>query len=251
MNSQQIQALAEAIAAAQLQNLWSWILWLALALVAGAVGSFGGAYFGKRGERFATKQDLGNILDELKKTTDVIEQVKSAVAHDDWVRREWKAIRLTKSEEILKELEVACESYRLLGRDYLFFELRLHEDVSAKIKVLAELYFPEALVEVCKFGMLYAQGVNLLLDIRVEMEAEGVPISQSTVRTRRMPEVLQHSDELRICANEVQAVVRKCLWHAFGLPDYPHDPEKALQAMRALTTPRPAQTPSGSSAPPG
>lgn len=73
----------------------------ALSLVSGAIGAYLSKYFGKRGETAATKADFDEITRQLKETTKVSEEVRSAVSHADWVAREWKTIRRIKLEELV------------------------------------------------------------------------------------------------------------------------------------------------------
>jgi hypothetical protein len=57
---------------------WS-LLMLAVSLVSAAVGAFVGAYLKKRGEEYATRHDIDDILERLELTTKKTEEVKSEV----------------------------------------------------------------------------------------------------------------------------------------------------------------------------
>ncbi len=85
-----------------LSNWRFYAILLPLIFISGAAGAYLGKYFGKRGELYATKADFDEILRQLAKTTEVAEQVRSAVSHADWAAREWKTIRRIKLEELVQ-----------------------------------------------------------------------------------------------------------------------------------------------------
>jgi len=86
------------------QGLSDWrvyAVFFLLNLVSGAIGAYLSSYIGERGKIAAIKADFDEIIRQLKKTTKISEQIRSAVSHADWAMREWKTIRRTKLEELV------------------------------------------------------------------------------------------------------------------------------------------------------
>jgi hypothetical protein len=82
-------------------NLGYWLALLALTIVGGACGRFLGSYFKKRGEQYATKADIGHILQQTEQITRITANTNSVVALGEWSERERRTIRRMKLEEVL------------------------------------------------------------------------------------------------------------------------------------------------------
>jgi hypothetical protein len=51
-------------------------------------------YLKRKGENHATREDIENLLEQLRRTTDVAEKIKASVGHDYWTtQRAWEAKR--------------------------------------------------------------------------------------------------------------------------------------------------------------
>jgi hypothetical protein len=97
-----IREIAEAIFRDQLLLNWRfYVLIGSFSFIAGMGGSFATSYLKKRGETFATKADMKEILRQLSVTTRLTEEVRSAVSLADWTTKEWQTIRRLKLEELL------------------------------------------------------------------------------------------------------------------------------------------------------
>lgn len=128
---------------------WAYYVILVLCMVASA---FLGAYLRKRGETYATKADMEEVLKQLKETTQTVEEVRTAVAHQDWQSREWKTLRRTKLEELsisIHEIHATSLSYM---REIIFAEQVASEELKGwKVVMLCMLYFPDLKGPVQKF----------------------------------------------------------------------------------------------------
>lgn len=214
-------ALARAIADESLANDWRfYALWGLVTLVTAAIGAYAGAYLRKRGEVAGIRADFQALTQQLRENTRITEQVRTDFAHQDWATREWKTLRRVKAEELLNEVRQAMHWFKEQGENHLFRELKLFHETGEKIHTLALLYFPEAEVPVLHFAMLLEEGTNLSLDIRSEMNEEGVPLEHSAVRTRRLHELTDHTGKLLKVASHIQAVIRQAFWDA-AIPSLP------------------------------
>lgn len=244
MTPEQIRELAQAIANEQIAAQWLFYgVWLLLTICAAGIGSWFGAYFRKRGEHYATRADFKELIDQLKKTTEAAEGVRTEIAHTDWATKEWKTLRRIKAEEFLAEAEKAKQAFVSQSEDYLFSEVKVYGELGARVHMLALLYFPEALIPTIHFAALLTQGKSLLLDIWQEMNKEGVALRFSGVRTRRLHEVAEHTAKFEEPLNQMQQIVRTCLWQALGLPEYEHDPEDVAAVLALMPTAPPSRKP--------
>ncbi|MDR6993249.1 hypothetical protein [Luteimonas sp. 3794] len=164
MNAEQIHALAQVIAAEQTPTWASWIVWVALIAVASAVGAFAGAYLRKRGENYATKQDFDELKQRLRETTEVAEQVRIDLAHNDWMSREWKLLRRQKAEELLAALNASVQYIDEKSVAIVFDgEESIDPNPGIKVSTLTLLYFPEFNRLASEFVMLAAHISSVLM----------------------------------------------------------------------------------------
>lgn len=102
------QAIRDGISAA------SWMV-MVLTLAAAGIGAFLGAYLKKRGENLATKEDFGDLLQQIKAQTQATEEIKAEVQRDlntfsDTLERgrEFAGFR---RERIAKHLDQVLDGY--------------------------------------------------------------------------------------------------------------------------------------------
>lgn len=145
MHPDLVRDIAQAIVPDEL--LTNWRLWVLLIVINGlvaAIGAFGGSFLRKRGETTAIRRDLDQLLDQLKKTTAVATETKTAIERLDWLEREWRATRRQKLELLLSavyDLETWLEHMR---EKWLHGEQDKAEPRAIeKVKLLSTLYFPE------------------------------------------------------------------------------------------------------------
>ncbi|HOB02022.1 MAG TPA: hypothetical protein PLJ16_01955 [Casimicrobium huifangae] len=160
-----VRSLANHIASEYVDKTW-WFIILAIAIT--AVANYFAAYFGaygrKRGEVLATKADFEEIKDQLKSTTKVAEEVKLAVAHDDWMLREWKALRRVKLEELVESVHQAME-WLVVEQQRRFFTSDTSPVTSPlpRVERITGLYFPEMREAIASFTQLHQQAIVELL----------------------------------------------------------------------------------------
>ena len=63
---------------------WSYLL----VVIATFVGGFLGAYFKRKGENLATKEDYESLLEQVKKTTSATESIKLNLAQGNWLHQQ-------------------------------------------------------------------------------------------------------------------------------------------------------------------
>lgn len=145
MQHEVIRDLAQAIVSEALLGNWRfWLPLLSLTGVVAALGAFGGSFLRKRGETAAIKRDLDELLTQLRQTTAVATETKTAIERIDWLDREWRKVRREKLEQLLAavyDLETWLDHMKdkWLHADEAKAEPRAIE----RVKLLATLYFPE------------------------------------------------------------------------------------------------------------
>jgi hypothetical protein len=140
----QLVALASQIAATQAHLQWQ--LWLALAvlgLIALYVRKFMSAYASKIGEIKAQTDNLEDIKTYLRETTELTEQIKADIGHEDWRERERLTLYRSRMEDLLSavyavQAECSRQHSEALGES----ELRSDETPNNRALVLVALYFP-------------------------------------------------------------------------------------------------------------
>ncbi|AUN95879.1 hypothetical protein [Pseudazoarcus pumilus] len=125
---------------------WAYYVILVLCMVGSA---FLGAYFRKRGETFATKADMEEVLRQLTETTQATEEVRAAISHADWHTREWKTLRRQKLEDLLCAVHRARNDWHEYVRGVLYAEkIPSGMPQTWDISMLCCLYFPELRTQV-------------------------------------------------------------------------------------------------------
>lgn len=165
LNETSLKDIASDIVQQGLSDWRVYAVFFLLSIVSGAIGAYLSKYFGKRGETAATKADFDEILRQMKKTTEVSEQVRSAVSHADWVAREWKTIRRIKLEELIDSaISVKAWSADMLSaysdilneskfsdeRKIENKRIRFSSSQAEKSLTISMLYFPDTQTQLIK-----------------------------------------------------------------------------------------------------
>ena len=78
------EIIRRAISEGMLFPWWSYFL----VVIATFVGGFLGAYFKRKGENLATKEDYKSLLEQVKKTTSETESIKINLAQGNWLHQQ-------------------------------------------------------------------------------------------------------------------------------------------------------------------
>ena len=191
MQEQLIREIALQIVREQFFENWMlYALVAALALLSSVAGAFLVNYVRKRAETYATKADLDEVLRQIRKTTEVTEEVRTSISHADWVTREWKSIRRTKLEELLEQT-YATEHWLDQQRGMWMFQ---KEDKSLpspadKVSQLTTLYFPELAEESRLLALAQREAFSWIIDTAQKSLAAGNDITaRQAVYTNSLPE---------------------------------------------------------------
>lgn len=145
MEADLIKQIANQVVKEQILLNWKFYMILAsLYFLVYCLASFIKPYLGKRGEALAKKSDLGVLLNELRKSTELTENIKSKVDTESWILKEFNILKRQKLEELL-----------ILLYDY---KMHINSDLNAKFfggveidkrcpsdqaTAIHKLYFPE------------------------------------------------------------------------------------------------------------
>ena len=68
-------------------ELWVYVLIGGVVFLSG----FAGSYMGQKGKNYATKEDFDEILDQLKETTKITEEIKAQISKEEWLeKKKWE-----------------------------------------------------------------------------------------------------------------------------------------------------------------
>lgn len=178
-----------------LSNWRFYAILLALSLVSGAIGAYLSKYFGKRGETAATKTDFDEIIRQLAKTTEVAEQVRSAVSYADWTAREWKTIRRIKLEELVQSainVKHWAEQQCAAWRENFFSDQAENKKTrelacpAEQVAMISTLYFPSLQKESEKLYQVSCKAIVWLANKTHEINnAVSLQESISAIETNR------------------------------------------------------------------
>jgi hypothetical protein len=150
MDKSSIEAIAKAIASEQMNSMWYiYLLMLLITIVGSFVGSILLSYAKKKGEIKAISAHFETLQKQLKLNTKITEEIKVEVNHSDWLKREWKALRQKKLEELLQNVYQA-DHWQKTNKDATLFGSGKDPGSSPKasVKFLSALYFPELKSEI-------------------------------------------------------------------------------------------------------
>jgi hypothetical protein len=100
-------ALGEVLANGVSLTTTAYVVFILGWIVTVALGSFLGAFFGKRGETSAVKRDLETIKASLRETTAVTETIKAQMSGDLWERQNRWAFKRDLYIRLLENLRIA------------------------------------------------------------------------------------------------------------------------------------------------
>lgn len=141
--------LAKEIAQLVIQNLWAskaeFILGFVIWAVAGAVGAYVGTWLAKRAEADVADGRFERLAGQLRKTTLAVEEIRTAVAHEEWTEREWKAIRIKNLEQFMSYVLETMAVYVQFSYDLRMAKEDPRHDPSPGInaRTLQNLFYPE------------------------------------------------------------------------------------------------------------
>lgn len=141
----QVEDLARAIAQHAVLDAWPyWLILIVLVFLGVVAGNFLASYAAKRGEVEAARVDREEILAGVRKATKAAEEVRSAVALDEWTKRERRTLRRTKLEELM------ILAHKTRDWHETEFNRRLYDEASIGspspqpiMMTVGSLYFPE------------------------------------------------------------------------------------------------------------
>lgn len=167
MQTELVREIAEAIVQQQLLLNWRfYALVLSLSLVGGAAGYWLAPYLRKRAETFATKADMQEILRQLAETTRTSEEIRAAIAQEDWAQREWRSIRRLKLEELLAAAYSLDQWLDTQQAKWLHGEAAKDDGRPMdKMKLNAALYFPDLSSEVNAVWMAHQRAFMFIVEI--------------------------------------------------------------------------------------
>lgn len=179
MQEQVIREIAQQILREQFFENWMmYALLVAVAFLSSVASAYLVKYIGKRAETHATKADLEEVLRQIRKTTEVTEEVRTSISHADWVTREWKAIRRTKLEELL-EHAYATDNWLYQQRGKWIFD-KADNNLSSptnRVSQLATLYFPELSVESSALVLAERNVLSWIIKTAIALNAAGKDLS--------------------------------------------------------------------------
>ena len=200
MSEALLRELAEKIAREQFLSQWPiYLLMLAFAFVGGALASYFGSYFKKRGEALATKSDFYDLLTQLKATTVVTEEVKSKVSRLDWTTKERTILRRTKLEELLLKLHELADWQDTQRWSHIYSnETNTTISPLPKITLLLVLYFPELRIEVSTYLNLHRAIMIDLSKVKLTIIKNNNNLTNQSILRSNAAEVylLQYREQL-------------------------------------------------------
>lgn len=159
----------------------------AIAVFGPAATAFLGAYAKKRGETSASKHDIELIMEELRRTTRVAEEVKAAISFRDWHTRESVALKRNKLELLydcvwLHDDEMSIWwKHRALGLDGT--APATPSAGIARIVGLASFYFPTLKAPALTYASAASGFMGLALDFARRLH-ESTPEEQVAIFTK-------------------------------------------------------------------
>ena len=173
MDPTQLQELARAIAYHTVLDTWPYWVTLVTLVVLGVVGgNYLASYAAKRGEVQAAKADRKEILEGIRKTTEATEEVRSAVALDEWTERERRALKRAKLEELVI-LAFKTRDWLCIERDRNIWDKEKPEEASpqATMMTIGSLYFPELTAQLVAYNKACHSYYQKILDVCADIAA--------------------------------------------------------------------------------
>lgn len=162
-----VREIAEAVVRDQLvQNCRFYAIISGLSVLASVAGHWLSSYLKKRGETFATKADMQEVLRQVTETTRATEEVKSTISQVDWATREWRTVRRLKLEELLGAAYSLNQWLDLQQTKWVYNEAVASDQAPMeRMQLLSTLYFPELHGDVTAVWMAHQKAYLFILDI--------------------------------------------------------------------------------------
>ena len=104
------------------------IIWFALGVVLGALLAYLTAYMKKKGENFATREDLQDLVTQMSEVTKATRKIEAEISTDVWDRQKRWELRRDTRFEVAKRLTELDEA---LSRLYTVASAGASHDLSA------------------------------------------------------------------------------------------------------------------------
>ena len=194
MSEALIRELAERIAREQFLSQWPiYLLMLAFAFVGGALASYFGSYFKKRGEALATKSDFNDLLIQIKATTAATEEVKYKISHIDWTKKERTILLRTKLEELLLKLHELADWQDSQRMSCLYSTaINFSGSPLPKVMLLVVLYFPDLKIEIVSYLNSHRKIMILLATWHLKIVSpSNTPETQNIIQANASGEYME------------------------------------------------------------
>ena len=165
------QIVSEVIDGRVSEQPWFYLLFLAITFLAGACGAFLSAYFKKRGESLATKADFQQLLDQLRQSTHLAEEIKADIQSKYGEQATLRSLLRDRTEALVMatfDLENWLGEAR--SRAFQGESSEFNGSPISRISALRDIYFPEVGAEFAELegrNLDYTQWLNGLLRERL------------------------------------------------------------------------------------
>ena len=107
MTPEQLRTVLEEVTRATLPSWYVYAVFAFLAALAGALGAWGGAYLTERGKRAAIEEARDSIIEEVRRTTNATEAIKTEFAGGLWLEQARWNRRWDVYVELMRTLSIA------------------------------------------------------------------------------------------------------------------------------------------------
>lgn len=171
MESELVSRIANEIVTEQILHNWLyWTLLLAALTVGGFFGALLGGYATKSGQLRATTDKFEEIVDQLRTSTRVTEEIRSAVSLGEWTKKEQIALRRLKLEELMIASHGVDEWFSVeTARSVFSLEEPPISSGMNRLNTIGLLYFPELESELAELRSTYAETNFFFSDVRCRL----------------------------------------------------------------------------------
>lgn len=220
MTPEQIEVVVKAVAEQRaIADWWFHLVFFLATVVMSAFGAYFGAYWKKRGEHFATKQDFESLLDQITQTTKATTAIRSQIEHADWTRKEYITLKRQKAEALLGSVQKTMAYIDATSMKVFYGDLQeLDTNPGKEVSMLVVLYFPELLKEALVFGGQCSLVMSRFLDYQRDVVvAKQNSQDISLIRTKAQDEFLELKKLLFSCANYIEFSVANSMADLAGV----------------------------------